>query len=727
MAVSYLRLFDAVTQFQLKNGALNVSGRLYVYLEGTDDYADLFDENGAQLSQPVVLDNNGRAAGLYVDSKKTYWMKVNDQYDTTLFTIRKMTPCGGGGGSVLSGHYEVVSTDGSVIVDKSVDAGNTTFDLSIPNDGNDLLEWFRSDSYSVIPASTIYKPVCIKGTMSVGDVGVKLKANQYYHVTGHITATKDIERVPYYDEIAVKYYLRSSDLMYDQLVMSSNQIVDYSLGMGQEFEVSTDVMAPCDCELYVSVEGQSVSDGSFALTNMEVHRVYSGCPSIPSGVLTKDEAAATYQPLLTAGDNIVIDQRTWTISATGGGGGGGGSIYTSGDGIIVHNTGDHEIEADFDVIQHKLIAGDGISIDPSTWVISSSNGSGQYTGDNHVIVNNVTKVISLDDDVVIDPNYVHTENNFTNVYKNKLDGIQSGAEQNVQSDWLETDPDDDSFIRNKPAGIVADPDYVHTDYNFTYVFKQKLEGIEDGAERNVQADWNQSDPADDSFIRNKPEVLANKDLVAGTNISLYQTENNVVISAQYAGGSYDTQQISAGNHIVISSDAQISTDLTDSGELAALLQIHQGASDWTTQSAITRDGAQMIIIPDNVNTVSKVVDPAFGSDANNALDSINVPGGLTLRLGYIYHIEFDSFGLIEANNDGYLFAEIVCDITPTRTTSLARSNYYTDAGCLHMSCDVIGNNRPVYFKIHSVKAYTGVNIQDIYRAYPSISVIARKL
>lgn len=458
MAVSYLRLFDPTQQFQLKNGALNVSGRLYVYLEGTDDYADLFDENGSQLQQPVVLDNNGRAAGLYVDSKKTYWMKVNDQYDSTLFTIRKMTPCGGGGGSVLSGQYDVISSDGSIVVDKSVDAGNTTYDLSIPSDSNDLLEWFRSDSYSVIPATTIYKPVCIKGTMSVGSVGVKLKANQYYHVTGHITAMKEIERVPYYDEIAVKYYLRGTDLLYDQLVMSSNQIVDYSLGMGQEFEISTDVMAPCDCELYVSVEGQSVFDGSFGLTNMEVHRVYSGCPSIPSGVLTKDEAAATYQPLLTAGDNIVIDPVTWTISATGGGGGGGGIVYTSGNGIFVHNTGNHEIDADFDVIQHKLVAGDGITIDPSTWVISSSNGGGQYTGDNHVLVNNITKVISLDDEVVVDPDYVHTENNFTNVYKNKLDGIQAGAEQNVQSDWLETDSDDDSFIRHKPSELASSLD-----------------------------------------------------------------------------------------------------------------------------------------------------------------------------------------------------------------------------------------------------------------------------
>ena len=42
-------------------------------------------------------------------------------------------------------------------------------------------------------------------------------------------------------------------------------------------------------------------------------------------------------------------------------------------------------------------------------------------------------------------------NDFTNAYKNKLNGIESGAEVNVQSDWNVTDSSSDAFIKNKPA------------------------------------------------------------------------------------------------------------------------------------------------------------------------------------------------------------------------------------------------------------------------------------
>ena len=397
MAVSYLRLFDPTQQFQLKNGALNVSGRLYVYLEGTDDYADLFDENGAQLSQPVVLDNNGRAAGLYVDSKKTYWMKVNDQYDTTLFTIRKMTPCGGGGGSVLSGNYDVVSTDGSIIVDKSVDSGNTTFDLSIAPDATDLLEWFRSDASSKLPDSNIYKPASTNGTMNVGEVGVQLNADQYYHVTAHVTATKNAERMPFYDEIVVKYFVRGALLDSDQLIMRSNQVVDYSLGMSQEFEVSTDVLAPCDCELYVTIEGQSVNDGSFALSNMEIHRIFSGAPTIPSGVLSRDQADAIYQPILTAGTNITIDEHN-VISAAG-------TTYTAGNGID--------------------ITSDVISVDTSV-VATQTDLEGKQD------------VLTAGDNITIDNNV-----------------ISATAAPQEQADWTESDTESVSYIKHKPTELPA--------------------------------------------------------------------------------------------------------------------------------------------------------------------------------------------------------------------------------------------------------------------------------
>lgn len=42
-------------------------------------------------------------------------------------------------------------------------------------------------------------------------------------------------------------------------------------------------------------------------------------------------------------------------------------------------------------------------------------------------------------------------NDYTNSDKNKLDLIESGAQQNVQSDWTETDTSSDAYINNKPT------------------------------------------------------------------------------------------------------------------------------------------------------------------------------------------------------------------------------------------------------------------------------------
>ena len=46
-----------------------------------------------------------------------------------------------------------------------------------------------------------------------------------------------------------------------------------------------------------------------------------------------------------------------------------------------------------------------------------------------------------------------SENDFTNTLLTKLNGIATGAEVNVQSNWNETNTSDDSFIQNKPTDI----------------------------------------------------------------------------------------------------------------------------------------------------------------------------------------------------------------------------------------------------------------------------------
>lgn len=56
----------------------------------------------------------------------------------------------------------------------------------------------------------------------------------------------------------------------------------------------------------------------------------------------------------------------------------------------------------------------------------------------------------LPNDMVIDANYVHTDNNFTAALLAKLNDIETGAEVNVQADWDVVNPLSDAFIKNKP-------------------------------------------------------------------------------------------------------------------------------------------------------------------------------------------------------------------------------------------------------------------------------------
>ena len=62
-----------------------------------------------------------------------------------------------------------------------------------------------------------------------------------------------------------------------------------------------------------------------------------------------------------------------------------------------------------------------------------------------------TSDLTNDSNFASDANYVHTDNNFTTAFKDKLNGIATGAEVNDQSDWNIADVSSDAFIKNKPA------------------------------------------------------------------------------------------------------------------------------------------------------------------------------------------------------------------------------------------------------------------------------------
>lgn len=100
-----------------------------------------------------------------------------------------------------------------------------------------------------------------------------------------------------------------------------------------------------------------------------------------------------------------------------------------------------------------------------------------------------------------------SSNDFTDTLKSKLDNIASGAEVNVQADWNETNSSSDAYVKNKPENLVQDADYVHTDNNFTDTLKNKLNGIASGAEVNVQSDWGETNTGSDAYVKNKPANL----------------------------------------------------------------------------------------------------------------------------------------------------------------------------------------------------------------------------
>ena len=127
--MALLRLFDPTTQFQTKSGALNVAGKLRVYVERTDDLANIYGDDVSLLSQPLILDSNGRARDLFVDSGRSYRLEVYDRNDSLLFTIRRMEP--NASGTIISQTVFIKGTPDEIDVEDSVTEKIRTYTVSL--------------------------------------------------------------------------------------------------------------------------------------------------------------------------------------------------------------------------------------------------------------------------------------------------------------------------------------------------------------------------------------------------------------------------------------------------------------------------------------------------------------------------------------------------------------------------------------------------------------------
>ena len=238
-------------------------------------------------------------------------------------------------------------------------------------------------------------------------------------------------------------------------------------------------------------------------------------------------------------------------------------------------------------------------------------------------VNGYLGVIVLSQDDIGDgTTYVRTHNDLTDILagniatnnakitfdstsSSKLSGIADSAEVNVQSDWNASSGD--AQILNKPTipasapvdsvntktGVVVlnqdeildGATYVRTHNDFTDTEQTKLSNISDGAEVNIQSDWNAS--SGDDHILNKPTTIT---VQQSTDIGLANThmglnDNPHVVTKTQVG-------LSNVPNIDTTNASNITTGTLSSSVLPpiALTKVEVYSDEATMLSATTESG-----------------------------------------------------------------------------------------------------------------------------------------
>lgn len=91
--MAFVPLFDPTQQFIERSGKPLVGGKLYVFLNESEDVPTVKNSDGTIISQPVILDNDGRAqGGVYVSGGSEYRLEVKDEYDALLWAVANISP-----------------------------------------------------------------------------------------------------------------------------------------------------------------------------------------------------------------------------------------------------------------------------------------------------------------------------------------------------------------------------------------------------------------------------------------------------------------------------------------------------------------------------------------------------------------------------------------------------------------------------------------------------------
>lgn len=181
-----------------------------------------------------------------------------------------------------------------------------------------------------------------------------------------------------------------------------------------------------------------------------------------SGYLTKTDAASTYQPkgnyalkteipdVSTKADTSYVNTQIQTVNT---------EINKKANKADLHAVA---TSGNYNDLTNKLKAGSGVTITDDNTINTSVDLSG--------VTNSISELDSkieaeISRATIAESNKVDkivgkglSTNDYTTNEKNKLAGIASGAEVNVQSNWNQTDINSDDYIKNKPVAATIEKD-----------------------------------------------------------------------------------------------------------------------------------------------------------------------------------------------------------------------------------------------------------------------------
>ena len=484
--MAFAFVLDPTNQYQNLAGVNNVHGFFKVFLANTDDIAVTYkDFNGTLNPERIDIDNNGRAV-IIADSARPYRVEMYEPNGALVFTQQPVWTLVSGGGMTM---VDIESTDGSVSVQKTSAGGITTYDLSTnPGDDPQFLDWIKCSWYDLVDGA--YVPRYANGTMSVGARGVVLSAGMHYHVTATVRANKS-GATPFYDNIGVHFSLFDGENTVG--VQDFTRIVDHSLGLSQDFQVDADIhVGSIDSQLVVSIDG-AMEGVSFDLVSLDAHRIYSGIPKVPDGIARQDWVEQNYQKKLVAGENITIDPTTNTISADV-------SLQQVQSDWTEQDTSEPSYIQNKPNLATVATSGDydDLSNKPNLAAVATSGSYDDLSDKPTIPAAPVQSNWSESDSSSLA--YIQNKPNLASVatsgsYDDLSDKPSIPAPQ-VQSDWSESDNTKADYIKNKPnlATVATSGSY------------NDLSDKPDIPSQQEQANWTEQDSSKPSYIKNKPNL-----------------------------------------------------------------------------------------------------------------------------------------------------------------------------------------------------------------------------